>query len=303
MHARSVRKKRNDAASLKFCDVQWRFLRSAPTTPTSPSANLMPSSPESILSRGFLHRLETEYTATDADREASSPSRSVLAKLHGKAARDDMLDSLMTELQKTRQEKNQMQHHQRHHDSSHDSSPHIDAIATAKGVAGRVNRRRRSSIYNPEDMAAARANAKAAVQASLEAAHDKGPLVEPSPDRPTTPNIVWRTTDRVHLAQDIPAPLLPIAPSPRVEKVQSKSSGDRKAKYGAWYMPPKDWHKTLGDGAMQATKDEDDVGRSKRQDVAKLFIAREYHKFITTDKDANVPAYLATQKGGQQQPG
>ncbi|ETW00235.1 hypothetical protein H310_07626 [Aphanomyces invadans] len=306
MKARAVRKKRNDAASLKFCDVEWRFLR----TPTA-------SSPPSSFEAGFIDRLQADHSFGDDSQNGIGGPR-VLAMLTGEAAKNDMLDSLMTELNTLREAKDlelrqAIVDHQRAHGFTTPFGPPLGslkeagpfsmgAIASAKTMAKRgTMQRQRSSIHNPDDMAAAQASAKAAVQASLEKAHEDATCLKADNsdgcDRPTTPHIIWRTSDRVHLATDIPSQLM--APSnqraspstaPKTSRIQLPEK-PKKSKYGAWYMPPQEWGKqTVRRSDVESLRN-DERALEIRDQIPKLFIAREYKNFILAKSDA-LPSYL-----------
>ncbi|KAF0774280.1 hypothetical protein AaE_002021 [Aphanomyces astaci] len=311
MKARAVRKKRNDAAGLKFCDVEWRFLRTAP----SPS-------PTSNFEAGFIDRLQADHSLGDACHDVMGSPR-VLAMLTGEAAKDDMLDSLITELNTLREAKDHelrqaIADHQQVHSFSTSFGPNlgvlkataplsIGAIAAAKALVKRgTSRRQRSSIHNPEDMAAAQATAKAAVQASLEKAHEDSTCFKAdqsgngTSDRPTTPHIIWRKTDRVHIATDIPSHLLP---QTNQRASATRSGGPttprppekpKKSSYGAWYMPPQVWGRGMKHGTRRGDVDSlrnDERALEIRDQIPKLFIAREYRNFIVAKNDA-VPSYL-----------
>ncbi|KAF0691631.1 Aste57867_17184 [Aphanomyces stellatus] len=310
MQARAVRKKRNDAAGLKFCDVQWRFLRPA-TSVIAP-----PHDAATAFDAGFISRLQREHDV-DADR-GNNPR--VLALLTGEAAQDDMLDSLMDELHALRQDR-------QHLPPLYDSVQHfisncdpatpgttttssISAVTHAKTVARKhtAKGRRRSSVHNPDDVAAAQASAKAAIQTALEQVQEDVAYVKPiesredAPERPVTPNIVWRATDRVQVAMDIPSQLMPrSAPSklrphrpPASPSSSATSDKAKKVAYGAWYMPPQEWGRELKHGARRRSVDslyDDDHAMEIRDQIPKLFIAREYREFILA-KNAALPAYL-----------
>ncbi|KDO18703.1 hypothetical protein SPRG_15984 [Saprolegnia parasitica CBS 223.65] len=119
------------------------------------------------------------------------------------------------------------------------------------------------------------------------------------PERPTTPHILWRASDRVRLALDVPAELQgappkvnavvspeAATPKPRMKKI--------KAAYGAWYLPPKDWCKqTTPDGARSRGAQAKSSERTKAlEQIPKLFIAREYRSFIES-RNARMPPYLS----------
>jgi hypothetical protein len=172
--------------------------------------------------------------------------------------------------------------------------------------------RRKVSVHNPEDLEAARNSTKARIQERLDSLHqnpiyshvDKeqsnGMTSAAAEARVTTPNIIWRTTGRVRIATDIPASLLGHTIEEPAKKTPTSDwrhcyhenetvTRPKKATYGAWYIPSKDWFKTSDKGHET---NEDVSARSLHEHVPKLFIAREYRNFILQGGNGSMPAYL-----------
>ena len=131
--------------------------------------------------------------------------------------------------------------------------------------------------------------------------------------RPPSPTIIWRESNHVQLATDLPPNLykslcnvgkIPKAPTSASRK---GFQGPRKAtqtkknriRYGAWYMPTNKWEvKGRSDDNATCVLAEKQVGESnqhyktkKESKVAGLFIGKEYRKFVE-NSGGELPHYL-----------
>ncbi|OQR96339.1 hypothetical protein ACHHYP_16021 [Achlya hypogyna] len=303
MHASRVRRQRVEATQRQFSDLQWRFLQ------TRREASAAPPASDVVLQASFLDALQLQHTF---DREYVNPNENkILSLLTGETQRDDMLDSLMEELETIRSE-----HEKAPKTDAHDFSALIAPLPSLP-APNPPPRTRRLSIFRPEDIKMVKDTAHARIRGKLDLLQNEvkgGEKVEavaqPKPvtsTRPPTPNIIWRTSERVCLAKDIPAELqsadaivdkhprtpTPVVPSPPVPTPRRS----KKAAYGAWYLPPKDWCKQTADGARcrsggpQGKSSDTSKALVLREQIPKLFIAREYRNFIVS-KNARMPTYL-----------
>ncbi|EQC37492.1 hypothetical protein SDRG_05095 [Saprolegnia diclina VS20] len=288
--------RRQHASQRPFSDLTWRFL-SPPSRVTA-----LPANDEPFLQPSFLAALTLQHTF---DTEYVDPTENkILSLLTGETQRDDILDSLMNELHVLRSEQEKAPKND-HHDFSQvaDAVPH-----EAPTVPSPPAKTRRLSIFRPEDMQMVKDTAHARIQGKLdllqnEANRKKTPEDGPmQPERPTTPHILWRASDRVRLALDIPAELS--GESPKINAAVSPATPQlcvtkKKAAYGAWYLPPKSWCKQTPDGARsrgaptkKGMPSDTTKALALREQIPKLFIAREYRSFIES-RNARMPPYLS----------